>query len=172
MAQVKSQSGRQKYERKKQREKELYKSAKKGLTSAGRGRARLPANCEAKEIKAEEIIISILLHNPDFYRKFKDRLGAELFSDEFHKRIYSLIAERIEADKNIDLTSLSQELSNQEMTDLSSLFVKGQDLSNTLAQYGDCVSVLEKAKRDSTIIEPGKLSNEEFLKLFEKPNNE
>lgn len=169
LVQVKTQSGKLKKEKSKEREKELFKEAKKELQRSGPV-SKGPTKLSGKEIMAEELIVSILLENPDYYDKFSKRLLPELFSNELFKRLYGVLSKRIEEDRPIDLTFLSQHFSNDEMTVITRLMKKGKELSNPLDQYADCVRVLEKAAMKDEKPDLSQLSDEEYLKLFKKNN--
>ncbi|HOO25434.1 MAG TPA: DnaB-like helicase N-terminal domain-containing protein, partial [Clostridiales bacterium] len=167
LTQIKTQSGRLKKEKSREREKELFKEAKKELTRSGPNN-RGPSKVAGKEVMAEELIISILLENPDYYEKFSQRLVPGLFSNELYKRIYGVVSKRIEEGRPIDLTFLSQYFSNDEMALITRLMKKGKELVNPLDQYSDCVSVLEKAASKDEKPDLSKLSDEEYLELFKK----
>ena len=49
-----------------------------------------------KAAKAEETLIALLLHNPDFYKKIKDKIFAEDFVTELNRRIFGSICKKIE----------------------------------------------------------------------------
>ena len=55
-----------------------------------------------------------------------------------------------------------------QMNRITGLFVKGRQLANTLAECGDCISVLEREQSSQSVVNPAELSDEEFLNLFQK----
>ncbi len=120
-----------------------------------------------RAITAEEQLLGAIYRNPDYYRKMKGEVTAEDFSVSVHGRIFSLLAERIDEHRSLELTSFSQELADDEMNTFVQIIKKNESLRHTFKFCADCVQVMreESAKRQQTV-SAGALSDEDFLALI------
>ncbi len=151
------------------KEKERFKAAQRELQGLG-DKINPQRSRNTLAVKAEEIILASLLNNPDYYKKLGGKLTPDIFVTDFNKRVLTLLLRRLGAGKGIELTLLSNEFSADEMNRITGLFVKGRQLANTLAECGDCISVLEREQSSQSVVNPAELSDEEFLNLFQKKN--
>ncbi len=131
---------------------------------------RLSNNTSVKAIKAQERIITLLFENPDFYQSVKEKLGEQSFSVPSLGRIYKILARRIEENESLDLTAISAELSNEEISDFIRLSKQSESFSGTKKELFDCIDVIEKEKeeKEKNAVNPSALSDEEFMALFKK----
>lgn len=120
-----------------------------------------------RAVKAEERLLGALYRNPDFYRGIKGEIAAEDFSVGIHGRIFTLLAERIEEHRSLELTSFSQELAGEEMDIFVQIIKKNENLNHTFKVCSDCVQVMteEREKRQQNV-SAGTLSDEDFLALI------
>lgn len=125
-----------------------------------------PSNLKAA--KAEEVLISSLLTNPDFLKKIENKVSTDDFVTDFNRRVYDKISQRISNGLPIDAIFLSAYFSPEEMSRIVKLGMQSQKISNTIAECDDCINVLKREKDSNNNINPVNLSNEEFLKLFNK----
>ncbi len=121
-----------------------------------------------KAAKAEELLISTLLSNPDFFKKIEDKISSEDFVTDFNQRVFEVISERIKNGLTIDSMFLSSDFSPQEMSRIVKMGIDSKNISNTLAECDDCIKVLKQEKNSIKNINPSNLSDDEFLKLFNK----
>lgn len=124
-------------------------------------------------LKAEEMVVTSLLKNPDFLKKISMSITPEDFTDAFLRRVYTVISERINSGKSADFIFLSSEFTPDEMGKLVKLQNSSGYLSNTYEEISDCIKVIksEKIISDKKNMDPAKLSNDEFLKLFDLNSN-
>lgn len=120
-----------------------------------------------RAVKAEERLLGALYRNPDFYRGIKGEITSEDFSVGIHGRIFTLLAERIEEHRSLELTSFSQELAGEEMDIFVQIIKKNENLNHTFKVCSDCVQVMteEREKRQQNV-SAGTLSDEDFLALI------
>jgi len=118
--------------------------------------------------KAEETLIATLFNNPDFFKKLRAKVSPDDFITDFNKRVFALLYERLDEGKEIELTLLTADFSDDEMDRLTKLFVMGSQISNTIAECDDCIKVLADERKKQDVINPAEISDEEFLKLFQK----
>ncbi|MBR6531058.1 MAG: DNA primase [Clostridia bacterium] len=118
--------------------------------------------------KAEETLIASLMLNPDFYRKIKDELDENLFVTEFNRRVYKLLAQRLENGRSIELSMFAADFTPEEMGRLAQFGAMGGTISNTVAECNDCINVLKQEKVKASAVNAAELSDEEFRNLFKK----
>lgn len=117
--------------------------------------------------KAEETIIASFMRNPDFYKKLKDRLSPDDFVTAFNRRLYECLASKLEAGVDAELSQFAQHFSPEEMDSVTRIFISSSTLSNTVKECEDCIAVL-KQKAAPKITDTSAMSDEEYLKLFNK----
>ncbi len=149
------------------RDKERFKSAKREIMGYG-DKTNLQKGGKTRAAKAEEVIITTLLNNPDFYKKLSEKVSPDDFLTDFNKRIFELLCARLREGKGIELTLLSGNFTAEEMSRVTALCVKGAEITNTLAECEDCIAVLAEEKDNLKVVNPAELSDEEFSKLFQK----
>ncbi len=120
-----------------------------------------------RALNAEEQFLGALYKNPDYYRDIKGHISEEDFSVSVHKRIFSLLTERIEEHRSLELASFSQELASDEMDSFMQIIKKHENLRSTLKFCADCVQVMkEEASKRQQTVSAGELSDEDFLALI------
>ena len=118
--------------------------------------------------RAEDIILSSLLNNPEFYFKLRDKLNENIFITDFNRRVYLILSKRIENNLSIDLSVLSADFTPEESGRLAKFLAMKREISNTVDECEDCIKVLNQEKQKKSAVNPADLSDEEFLNLFRK----
>ncbi|MGI6268104.1 MAG: DNA primase [Acutalibacteraceae bacterium] len=121
-----------------------------------------------KAAKAEETLISSIIANPDFLKKLENKISSQDFVTDFNRRVYEKISQRILDGLPIDNLFLSAYFTPEEMGRIVKLSNNSQKISNTITECDDCIKVLKQEKNRVKNIDPKSLSDEEFLKLFNK----
>lgn len=121
-----------------------------------------------RAVKAEEIILASLLRHPDYLKKLSGELSADIFVTDFNRRYFEDISGRILSGKSLELFSFGEYAENEEMSYLSYLMTKGNELANSVSECSQCIKTLLEEKTKKNIPEIGKLSTEEYLELFRK----
>lgn len=116
--------------------------------------------------RAEETLIATLMQNPDFYDKIKDRISEDIFVTEFNRRVWSVLSERLENSKSVDITFFSSSFTPEEMGRISKIVSMRSQLSNTVEECDDCIRVLTNEKNKVSVTDVAQLSDEEFRSLF------
>lgn len=119
-----------------------------------------------KVAKAEEVLISSLIANPDFYNHIKDKISPDDFVTDFNKRVFDILCKRISEGLSIDNAYLSGYFSPEEMSRIVKFSIQSKKISNTITECDDCISVLKRDKNSKGKVNPASLNDEEFLKLF------
>lgn len=133
-------------------------------------RLRLQNNTTVKSVKAQERALTLLFENPDFYPSVKDKIGEESFCVPVLKRLFKVLSNRLESGGSLELTSLSSELSNEEMNELVRLLKQGEGFSGSRRELFDCLDVIEKEREEEKRknLDVSKMNDEDFAKLFQK----
>lgn len=117
--------------------------------------------------RAEETLIASLMRNPDFYNKIKDKISPDDYVTAFNRRIFECLVQKLEAGLAPDLGLFAGDFSPEEMDSVTRMFHMSKNLNNTVKECEDCIAVL-KAKTAPVISDVASISDEEFLKLFNK----
>ena len=118
--------------------------------------------------KAEERLLSSLLANPDFYFKIKDEIKDEYFATDVNLQIYKLLASRLEEKKGIDVTYLSQDLPDEQISYIVRLESMRVNLGNTVKECLDCIERMKQEKKLREEKNPAQLTDDEWAALFKK----
>ncbi len=118
--------------------------------------------------KAEETLISLLLHNPDFYFKIKSKLSEDDFSTSLNCRIFRLLAQKIEQKRPVDVTYFAEELNDEELGYLVRLECMRENLSNTVNECLDCIKRMKEEKIERNTKQASDMTDDEWASMFKK----
>lgn len=125
-----------------------------------------------KAAKAEETLIATIMQNPDFYKKIKDKVSEDIFVTDFNRRVWHVLAGRLDEGRSTELSLLSSDFTPEEMGRIAYFVSMSDRLSNTVTECDDCIKVLEKEKNKTTVSDVSQLSDDEFRNLFKAmPHN-
>lgn len=116
--------------------------------------------------KAQERFITLLLYNPDFYRK-ENCIAEEMIDSPFYRKAYHIITQRLEEERSIDLTAVSGEFTPEELGHLAFIQSKGNNFINAREEYADCIKTIREEYNKKNQSDPDNLSDEDFRKLFQ-----
>ena len=118
--------------------------------------------------RAEDILLASLFNNPEFYIKLKDKLSDDLFITDFNRRVFTVLAHRIESNSSIALSVISSEFTPEENGRIAKFMAMKREISNTIAECEDCIRVLIQEKQKKSAVDPAEMSDEEFSNAFRK----
>lgn len=124
-----------------------------------------------KAARAEEMLISSLMRNPDFWPKIKNEISPDDFVTDFNRRVFVKAAQRLDSGQSADFGSISdQDFSLDEINSLKAIEMQSDKLRHSVKECLDCVAVIKAEKQKSTqlAVEPSQMSDEDFMKLFKK----
>lgn len=156
--------------------KEHYNRSKAQLSEAQKQAQSIEKAIDPKRVgntkiaKAEDTIIVSLLNNGGFYKSLSARLDDSLFFTPVNKRIFSVVSKRISEGESVDISHLSQFLTNEEVGAVARLLANQSMVSNTMAECEDCINVLEEEKRKRELQNPANMSDDSFLEFFNSLN--
>lgn len=118
--------------------------------------------------KAEEMLIAILLSNPEHLKMVDEKLDAEDFVTDFNKRIFKAVADRLREGKSAEISFLYGELTDEEISAVAKIQTISHTLNNSADECADCIKVIlnEKNKKSLKDVNVESISDEDFLKFF------
>ncbi len=151
----------------KREKKELY-SAARNLSSGAEDKINPDKKKFHKQAMAEEIIITTLFRNPDFYKKVKEELTPDLFFTAFNRRVLTVLFDLLESGRDLDISSFRDNFSADEMGRITFFADVCNEVSDTLEECQECIETLKKAKNKKSSEEVSGMSDEDFAKMFRK----
>ncbi len=117
--------------------------------------------------RAEETLIASFMRNPDFYNKLKEKFSPQDFVTLFNRRVMECLAQKLDEGLDPNLSVFSESFTPEEMDTVTRIYISSNTLSNTLKECEDCIEVLKNSASPKDI-KASELSDEEFIKLFNK----
>lgn len=118
--------------------------------------------------KAEEMLIALVMANPEFVSGVDEKISADDFVTDFNRRIYNAVTNRVRQGKSAEISFLYGDLTENEISAVAKIQTMSHTLKNTFAECDDCISVIlnEKNKKSLKKIDVDGISDEDFLKFF------
>ncbi len=118
--------------------------------------------------KAEEMLIALVMANPEFVTDVDKKLSYEDYVTDFNRRIYKAVTDRIRQGKSHEISFLYGDLTEDEISAVAKIQTMSHTLKNTFAECEDCISIIlnEKNKKSLKNIDVDGISDEDFLKFF------
>ena len=113
-----------------------------------------------------------MLHSPDMLNKVESRVKDEDFTDEFYRRVFNIVAERIKKGVLIDLSSIGDEFSAQEVGRITGIINENNLLPYQKERLSEYIRVLEKQRDRFGGKKPEEMSKEELLEQMERIRKE
>lgn len=114
--------------------------------------------------RAEENLILILYHNPDYLSKLNQMISSDDFVTAFNKKVYAAVSSQIADQGEANLAALGESFTTEEISKLTSLLITRQ-VSNTIEEAQDCVNVIFQEKQSQQLSNPNQEAD--MLELFE-----
>ncbi len=119
-----------------------------------------------REAKAEEIILTSLFRNPDFYRKIKDELNTDLFFTAFNKRVLEVLIDLLQNGRPLEIYSFRDKFTADEMGRIAYLSDIFSEVSDTIEECTECIEMLKGAKNKKSVNDVSAMSDEDFANMF------
>ncbi|MBQ2676998.1 MAG: DNA primase [Clostridia bacterium] len=117
---------------------------------------------------AEEIIISILMLNPELCTTAFEQLSEEEFITSFNRRLYKALKTALSTSKAFDITMISSEFSPAEMGRIVLIQNKATVYKDSRRELNDCIAVLKEENNKLQKIDSSNMDNDEFAKAMQK----
>lgn len=114
---------------------------------------------------AEDKLIAALMKNPDYAKAVSEKISPAQFVTDFNRDIFSVLIHRLLEGRDIDLMSLSSQLSVAQMNWLSHLMATNRENSFTLNDARDYIAIIREKQQQRTNEQVGAM-NEDELKAF------
>lgn len=124
------------------------------------------------EQKAERGIIAFMFHSPDMLAKVEAKLKAEDFPTEFYRNVFNSVAERIKKGVSIDLSSIGDEFSAQDVGKITGIINENNLLPYQKERLIEYIRVLEKSRDRYGGKKPEEMSKEDLLEQMERIRRE
>ncbi len=123
--------------------------------------------------KAEEMLITLLMANPEFLKSVDEKISYNDFITDFNRRIYKAVTDRLREGKSADISFIAGDLTDQEISAVAKIQTISHTLKNTFDECEDCIKVIinEKNKKNIKDVAVEDISDEEFLNFFKKDDN-
>ena len=118
--------------------------------------------------KAEEMLIALVMANPEFLKGVDEKLTYEDYITDFNRRIYKAVTDRLRQGKSAEISFLYGDLTEDEISAVAKIQTISHTLKNTMAECLDCINVIlgEKNKKSLKDVDVEGISDEDFLKFF------
>lgn len=127
----------------------------------------VPSSQLSPQERAQRGIIAFMMHSPDLLPKIEKRITEDDFSNEFCQKLYQGTARRIKNGISVDLSSLGDEFSAQEMGKITGIINENNLLPYQKERLEEYIRVLENHRDRYGGKKPSELSEEEMLKEIE-----
>lgn len=148
------------YKRKRTRMKKIVDDSSREMTKKS-----FENNAPIRQLKAQDRIIALLLKYPDCRELCRD-FDADMLSDAFSKKVYTLIVTRLDSGLDTDLMNFSAELTGEELGRLSGIIARGGESSDAKKEFTDCISIIEREYEKKHSAPADALSDDDFRSRF------
>lgn len=127
-------------------------------------RETMATDASLRKLRAEDRLISLLLHYPDCSRLCKD-FDPRWLTPGFARRVFTLILQRLESGDGTELMDLRHQLTDDEMGRLSGIIARGGESADAKQEFADCLQTVraEQQKKQESAAE---LDDQAFRDLF------
>ncbi|MCM1055597.1 MAG: DNA primase [Bacteroides sp.] len=124
------------------------------------------------EQKAERGIIAFMFHSPDMLPRVESRLSKEDFPTEFYRNVFNSAAERIKKGGSVDLSSIGDEFSAQEVGKITGIINENNLLPYQKERLEEYIRVLERNRDRYGGKKVEEMSKEDLLEQMERIRRE
>lgn len=127
-------------------------------------RETMATDASLRKLRAEDRLISLLLHYPDCSHLCKD-FDPRWLTPGFARRVFTLILQRLESGDGTELMDLRHQLTDEEMGRLSGIIARGGESADAKQEFADCLQTVraEQQKKQESAAE---LDDQAFRDLF------
>ena len=137
-----------------------------------RNKSDIRALVQTAEQKAERGIIAFMFHSPDMLPKVEARLKAEDLPTELYRNMYNIVANRIKNGLSLDLSSIGDEFSAQDVGRITGIINENNLLPYQKERLNEYITVLEKHRDRNCGKKPEEMTSEDLLQQMERLRKE
>ncbi len=130
------------------------------------GRNSLKPHKSPSGLVAEDLLLSLLLKNPDIYKTISERLSHDVFANGDNRAIFSVLMRRLGENMSIGPAFLSQELNSAQMSRIGGFLAKSREFSLLPAQADEYIRAMLAAKDKKTSDEVREMTEEEYRRYI------
>lgn len=119
----------------------------------------------AKQYKAEERLIYLLIKYPDCYKMLGD-FSAEYLSAGFVRKLFELVCKNIADGVDTDITNFGDRLTADECGRFSGIIARGKESKNSKEEFSDCIRVITDEYNKKFSKSASEMDDDEFRKAF------
>lgn len=122
--------------------------------------------------KAEEMLIALLIANPEFLKHIDEKISYADFVTDFNGRIFKAVIDRLREGKQAEISFLVGDLTDDEISAVAKIQTISHTLNNIVSECDDCIKIIidEKNKKNIKDVAAEDISDEDFLSFFKKDN--
>ena len=139
--------------------------------TATRDRINTDAGKYPKEVKAERGIIAFLFNSPDYAKKISEKITPDDFATEFNRRLYTDIITALDNNLSIDISSLGESYSAEEISAVTKIIIDNNALPYSLERLNDYIDILTKFREKKNRKSVADMSAEELLRYADNIKN-
>lgn len=159
-------------ERRRYNSRAAQKQERQEIINPGRNSQTVRELKLSPEDKAQRGIIAFMLHSPDYLKRVEERITAEHFPTELYKKMYSIIANRIKNGDSLDISSIGDEFSAEEVGRITGIISENNLLPYQKERLYEYITVLEKYHDKYFGKKPEEMTDSELLEQMEKLRKE
>lgn len=137
------------------------------ISSNAKNRSGVQKSYSAEE-KAQRGIIAFMLHSPDMLGKIESKLTEDDFKDDFYRKVYDLVRDRIKKGGSVDISSIGEEFSAEEVGKITGIVGENNILPYQKERLNEYIMVIEKNRDKYGGKKPEEMSDEEMREQMEK----
>ncbi len=126
------------------------------------GRNRENPHKRSPGLVAEDLLLSLLIKNPDTHIKIREELSSDDFTSIDNRAIFTVLMQRLGENRPVEPAYLSQELDNAQMSRIGGFLAKSRELSLSPAQAGEYIRAMRAEKDKKTSDEVREMTAEEY----------
>ncbi|MEE0858258.1 MAG: DNA primase [Acutalibacteraceae bacterium] len=124
-----------------------------------------------KSAKAEEYLIAFMINNPDMCQYINSKLSVDEFATEFNKGVYKIILNRALSGKEVSLTAISQDFSEDELSYITAYVSTVMPETLHKQALDQCIQVLKSEHEKELVKTPEQMSDDDMLEYLRKMGN-
>ena len=121
-----------------------------------------------KSARAEEYLIAFMISNPDMCQYINSRISPQELATDFNRKVYKLISQKIMGGSDINLTAISQDFSEEELSYITAYVSTARCETFHREALDKCISTLKAEHERLLTKNPNEMTEDEYKDYFLK----
>ncbi len=117
---------------------------------------------------AEEALIALIIFNPDIANTVYSRILPERFVTSFNRKVFTLLGQRISKGREISLTDISGEFSDDEVSQITKILINHPRETNPVQAAREYIQILEEESEKMTPEQIANADADTLMKQLQK----